>query len=152
MKQPTLKPIPAENRYELLRDYELVIDGIEIVVPKSFRYDGASIPPAAWQLTYSPFNPDVMLPALIHDWLFYIHQVDREKTDDIFFKLLRRNRVDYLKASAMWGAVRLAGEFFWDNDEEDIAMLVKLCRRVKNRPNFDKYQFPPEVIELTGTG
>lgn len=148
MKQPTLKPIPTENRYELIRDYDLVIDDIEVVIPKSFRYDGASIPAAAWQLTYSPFNPDVMLPALIHDWLFYTHQVNRDKTDDIFFKLLRRNGVDYLKASAMWGAVRVGGGLFWDNDEEDIAMLVRLCKRVQNRPNFEKYQFPQEVINL----
>ena len=48
LKQPSLKPHSTENKYELVRDYEIEVDGISIVVPKSFRYDGASIPPVAW--------------------------------------------------------------------------------------------------------
>ena len=70
MKQPTVKPAPSADRYEVTRDYDLNIDGEHIVVPKGLRYDGASIPEAAWQLTYTPFHPDVMAASVIHDWLW----------------------------------------------------------------------------------
>ena len=61
LKQPSLTPVPDQNKYELSRDYEIEVMGVDIVVPKFFRYDGASIPAPAWQFTFSPFHPDVML-------------------------------------------------------------------------------------------
>ena len=149
-KQPTLTAIPNQNRYQLVRDYEIEVEDVEVVVPKFFRYDGASIPAPAWQLTYSPFHPDVMLPSLVHDWLFYNHQVDQEKADDIFYRLLRDNGVDYLKANTMWLAVRTAGGFFWENDEEDEAFLVWLCKKVHGRANYERYQFPDEIKARCG--
>ncbi|MEP2652806.1 MAG: DUF1353 domain-containing protein [Paraglaciecola sp.] len=89
-----------------------------------------------------------MLPSLIHDWLFYNHQTDRETTDDIFYELLRKNKVSYLKATAMWAAVRAGGGLFWDNDKEDTEMLKKLCKKVRNRANYEGYQFPSEIKQL----
>lgn len=150
LKQPSLIPVPDKNKYELTRDYEIEVEGIEIVVPKHFKYDGASIPAVAWQLTFSPFHPDVMLPSLIHDWLFYNHQVDREMTDKILYRLLIDNGVNYLRANTMWAAVRVGGALFWENDEDDIEMLVKLCRKICKRPNFSRYQLPQEVIQQCG--
>jgi hypothetical protein len=145
IKQPSLTPIPHENKYELARDYEIQAEGVEIVVPRHFRYDGASIPGPAWQLTYTPFHPDVMVPALIHDWMYYNHQEDREVADDVFYRLLKDNGVSNLMANVMWGAVRTGGGLFWDNDEEDEEFLLKLCKKVRERPNFDRYKFPPEI-------
>lgn len=147
LKQPFLNPIPPENKYELFRDYEITVNGVDIVVPKFFRYDGASIPSPAWQLTYSPFHPDVMLPSLVHDWMFYNHQENRDVTDEIFYRLLRDNGVNYLKANTMWAAVRTGGALFWDNDQEDIDTLVRLCKKVRDKPNYARYRFPNEVIQ-----
>lgn len=147
LKQPSLVSVPPKNKFELNRDYELTIDGHLIVVPKGFQYDGASIPSVAWQLTNSPFHPDVMLPSLIHDWLFYNHQTDQETADEIFYKLLRKNGVNYLKSNTMWAAVRTAGQLFWENDDEDLAFLCELYNKVKTRSNFDKYKFPEDVTE-----
>jgi len=147
MKQPTLVSVPDENKYELVIDYEIVVDGTEIVVPKYFRYDGASIPAPAWQLTFSPFHPDVMLPSLIHDWVFYNHQINRDALDEIFYRLLRDNGVNYLKANTMWAAVRATGGIFWDNDDEDNNMLLELCIKVRDSPNFERYKFPQTTIE-----
>lgn len=148
LKQPTLKPIPnGVERYELLRDYKVEAEGVSVTVPQYFRYDGASIPKPAWQLIYTPFHPDVMAPSLVHDWLFYSHQVDRRKTDDIFYTLLKKNGVSNLMANTMWVAVRTSGFLSWKNDEEDIEDLVKLCNKVRNRPDFDAYHFPSEVQE-----
>lgn len=67
MKQPTLRPFSKEEMYEVTRDYLVEIMDMEIIVPKLFRYDGASVPAIAWQLIHTPFNPLVMAPALVHD-------------------------------------------------------------------------------------
>ncbi|WP_394209229.1 DUF1353 domain-containing protein [Enterovibrio calviensis] len=147
LKQPKLQPSALVNKYELTWDFEIEADGVDIVVPKYFRYDGATIPAIAWQITFTPFHPDVMMPALVHDWLFYNHQVDREQADDILFTLLRQNGVDNLRANMIWGAVRTAGGLFWDNDDEDIETLKKLYRLVKNRENVDRYSFPQAIID-----
>ena len=143
---PIVVPHPAENTYELRRDYRLESHGVTVVAPKFFRFDGASIPAPAWMFAYTPFHPDVMLPSLIHDWMYYNHQESREVADDMFFTLLKDNGVSNFMANAMWGAVRAGGGFFWDNDEDDIDMLVALCRKVHRRPNFDGYKFPEDVI------
>ena len=148
MKQPTLRPAPSFEHYEVVRDFEP--DGLahEIVVPKDFHYDGASIPAAAWQLTYTPFHPDVMAAALVHDWLYYNHQVDQETADDLFFDILRANGVGMFKAGTMWIAVRNFGAAFWANDAADLQFLVSLCAALRGRPNFSKYHFPTDVTAL----
>lgn len=150
LTQPSLTPHPTQNKYQLARDYRVMVQHTKIVIPRYFRYDGASIPAAAWVLTFSPFHPDVMLPSLVHDWMYYNHQQSREETDDLFYDLLRDNGVSYAKASVMWAAVRSGGELFWENDDEDIQMLVDLCKKVQGRPNFADYSFPPEVLQRCG--
>jgi len=152
MNQPTLRPAPAYDHYEVARDFQP--DGIsqEIVVPKWFRYDGASIPAAAWQLTYTPYHPDVMTASVVHDWLYYNHQVERDVADDLFYDILRANGVGTLIASTMWGAVKSFGGLFWDNDDADVQYLVSLCARLRGRPNFDRYRFPPEISALCPPG
>jgi len=88
-----------------------------------------------------------MLPSLIHDWMYYNHQADRDITDDLFFTLLKNNGVSNFMANLMWGAVKAGGEFVWDNDEEDIEMLTELCRKVFGRPNFEGYKFPRGIVD-----
>ena len=151
LTQPSLKPHPRENKYQLTRDYELVVREANIVIPRTFVYDGASIPALAWQYTFSPFHPDVMLPSLVHDWMYYNHQEERETTDDIFFELLRDGGVSHFKATAMWGAVRVGGELFWENDEDDTEMLLKLCKRVRERSSFYDYRFPEDIVARVDT-
>lgn len=147
MNQPTLRPVPSKDFYEVVRDFELVGFNQEVVVPKFFQYDGASIPPIGWQATYTPFHPDVMAAALVHDWIYYTHQVSRNKADDLLFDLLRANGVGRFKANTMWLAVKTAGEPFWENDKDDVVFLLDLCRRLRGRPNFDKYHFPQEITD-----
>lgn len=147
MQQPTLIPVPHTEKYEVVRDFEVQVENITVVVPRFFRYDGASIPAPAWQIIHSPFNPLVMGPALVHDWLYYNHQVDRETADDIFEALLRQNGVESGKRFVMWAAVRTAGNLYWDNDSYDIEDMIRLCRKVQGRKNFNKYCFPQDVVQ-----
>ncbi|MDD1795441.1 DUF1353 domain-containing protein [Enterovibrio sp. ZSDZ42] len=147
INQPRLKPSALTNKYELTKDFGITVNGVNILVPQYFRYDGATIPSAAWQITFTPFHPDIMMPALVHDWLFYNHQVSRKEADSILYTLLCQNGVDNLRANMIWSAVRAGGRFFWDNDEDDKAYLRTLYELVKNKKNVSKYCFPKEIID-----
>lgn len=138
-----LKPIPALQRYELLDEHYVRAGGMDIYVPTGFRFDGASIPPAAWQLIYTPFNPVLMEPALVHDWLYHTHQCgSRLLADEIFHELLMRNGVDDMRRYAMFKAVRLGGESGWEQRTEECAEMRRLYHCHKDRPDVAKYGFP----------
>jgi len=117
LPQPKLTPRPLENLYELLEDYTYIctIDGkrIEIAVPARFLYNGASIPAVGWIITYTPFHPDVMAPALVHDYLYINHVVDREAADSILYQMLIDNGVTRTTAEIMFQAVRVGGSGYW---------------------------------------
>lgn len=148
---PTRNEISREWEYELVQDFEIMYRDETITVPKYFSYDGASIPAVAWQATYSPFDPVVMGPALVHDWLYSNHQVSRSDADKLFRKLLESNRVPKPKVRAMYYAVDLAGGAYWENSKDDIKYLVSLYKKLRDEGvDVDKYKFPPEVIEAAG--
>ena len=109
--------MPEEDRYELLEDFTVLCD-VEgacytITVPSGFLYDGASIPPPGWILGYTPHHPDMMLPALVHDYLYTTREVDRLTADSIFYELLIQNGVKKPIAEVMFQAVRACGGGHW---------------------------------------
>jgi hypothetical protein len=120
-----------EDAYEVVGDLAIKRKGEVIRVPKFFQFDGASIPPAAWQLVGSPFLPRFMTASVFHDWLYHTHQVDRETTDELFHDLLVSNGVGKVKASLMCAAVANFGGWYWENDADDLAYLKRLAARIK---------------------
>jgi hypothetical protein len=147
-----IKLAPALNgfnntwEYELLDDVGTTVAGQPIVVPRMFSYDGATIPSLAWKLIYTPFDPIVMAPALVHDWLYSNHQVSKEDADTALKNLLMQNGVPGDKASIIHKAVAWFGNEAWENKPNDIAYLKWLCAKLKaagvdTRP----YKFPPDT-------
>lgn len=145
--QPELRPLPNKGMYRLVEDYAIISLGHRIVVPGAFRYDGASIPAGAWRLTYTPYHPVVMAPALIHDWVYCNHQVGRALGDKIFYDILLRNGADDETAWVMWQAVHRFAGFAWDWSERDVYELRLLHRVIQRRENFEEYRFPMEAIQ-----
>lgn len=132
--------------YELIEDFKIDYQGAMIVVPKYFSYDGASIPSFGWQAIYTPFDPIVMLPALVHDWLYTNHQIQRDQADKLFRKLLKDNGVPPPKVETMYRAVQFFGAAAWDNSSDDIKYLRWLKKKlIDNGIDVSPYQFPPEV-------
>ncbi|WP_137937580.1 DUF1353 domain-containing protein [Chitinivorax sp. B] len=136
-KQPQLSPWPEAEHYRLLADYEIDTPFGLVNIPSHFHYDGASVPALAWQVTYTPFHPDVMAPALVHDWLYYTHHIaghaiSRDNADDTLEDLLRRNGVGSAKRRMMIAAVKLAGGAVWDNNEEDRMVLKNVFGALTN--------------------
>lgn len=144
-EQPILSPNPTTNKYELEKDFSIAVKDITIVVPQYFEYDGASIPKIAWPFTFSPFAPDVMVPALVHDWLYYNHQTSRQLADEIFGILLASNGVANGKVNTMQKGAENFGKKHWALQEGEKQYLKELYAKVKNSPNVEAYQFPPEI-------
>ncbi len=153
-----VKPIPknsplydpiliSEDSYELVEDLVISVDGTQYAVPKGFRYDGASIPGVFWLLTYSPFSPDVMRAAAVHDWMYYSHpfgetHAARAKVDKVFYRILIMEKVSRLKAGIMYLAVRLMGWTVWPNSKANEAMLKAIQAKVLKSPRYPLYCFP----------
>lgn len=80
----------------------------DIVVPRGFRTDFASIP-RVFRVALDPAN-DVAPAALVHDFLYTCGQFEeRALADRVFLDALRANGVGWIRARTMWAAVRLAG-------------------------------------------
>lgn len=132
-----------DEAYELTDDFHSQYQDQDIWVPKFFQYDGASIPPPAYQIIGTPFNPRLMEAAVVHDWLYYTQQFPRATADEIFYELLIKAGVPKLKAILMRESVQGFGAWYWDNDEEDDAYLTELKQKIINDDRDPaKYHFP----------
>lgn len=129
-----LQLVPENNKYQLAKDYNIVItietQSYSIWIPKGFEYDGATIPALFWQTMYSPFAPDVMRAALVHDWLYYTHKVqqtpiNRETADKIFEAIIKADGVKGNKANLMYTALRVGGQPAWKNTKPQNDYLNK---------------------------
>lgn len=88
-----------------------------VTIPVDYRFDGASIPRAAWSIIGAPFEPDFCLAACVHDWYCeHSHECGdyqaRVIGDAVFFWLLAKAGVPCWKRVAMYLAVRLNSWWF----------------------------------------
>jgi len=123
---PKLKPLPLEGKYELLENLNVVYttdDGEikAVLVPKGYKTDGASIPRALWSLIGSPFQPNFITAAIVHDWHCNIRDgvvklnsdiISVDEMSDLFFDLLVLDDVSYIEAGAMAASVRIYKTLF----------------------------------------
>jgi hypothetical protein len=99
-------PRPECGMYELVDS--VMVEGI--LVPKYFRWDGASIPRILWRVIGTPFNPMFMAPSMVHDYLYSNPgKMSRKDVDKLFLKLLLHNGVDEDLAETIYTGVRLGG-------------------------------------------
>lgn len=109
MNTINLQPLPQSRRYVLTGDVE--VSGH--VVPNGFQTNGASIPRPFWFIVGSPYAPEVIHAALVHDWLYLCHAVDRTTADDIFYERMIADGVLRWRALIMRVAVRIFGGMAW---------------------------------------
>jgi Protein of unknown function (DUF1353) len=112
-KAPTLIPYPNGKGYVLTMEYRLTVNGETLVIPRGFLFDGASVPRAAWFFIGDNYEPDFMIAALAHDWLYWSHQWPKEKADKALRDLLKASGVGAIRTAAMYRAVDLAGGPAW---------------------------------------
>jgi len=146
MPQPRMSPIPERGLWCNDFDFGVFIRGVCILVPRFFCIDGASIPRYLWAITYHPFDAKIILAALVHDWLYWSHQVSKEEADLIFLDLLIENGVHPTMAYMMYKAVAIFGDNSWELKEAEKPLLLMLYILIKDSPRFQDYHFPVDVL------
>lgn len=111
--------VPYGTVYQTAGELHVVLSNVDrvfhwVTIPPGFRFDGASIPRCLWSLIGSPFEPDLMQAACVHDW-YCEHTAgcyqSRVIGDAVFFYLLTRAGVPRWRRVLMYLGVRLHS--FW---------------------------------------
>ena len=111
--------IPDGDRYQTACELTVAIGNVPgtvhvVIIPRGYIFDGASIPRCLWSLIGSPFEPDLMQAACVHDW-YCEHTTgcyqSRVIGDAVFFYLLTRAGVPRWRRVLMYLGVRLHS--FW---------------------------------------
>ena len=94
-----------------------VLDGatVEVVAPRMYTWDGASIPRPLWRIIGKPLDPRFALASLVHDWICEHAETRPQRVfgDAVFLWLLRDAGVPAWRHYAMWLAVSAWRRFVW---------------------------------------
>lgn len=99
--------------------YRVGISHDSIVVPVGFVTDFASIPPALQSIIQQ--NGPYLLPAVVHDYLYWMQTCTRNQSDRILMLAMIENDVGKFDREAIYSAVRAAGSFAWAANAKDRA-------------------------------
>lgn len=105
------------DKWKTVEDFTLTTpDGLQLFIPKGFKYDKASVPRAVWW--YIPRDhKQTVIAALVHDFLYEYRLLSRKQSDQIFYDLLRLAGMRYTKAKMAYWAVRAGGWVYWNREE-----------------------------------
>jgi hypothetical protein len=107
--------------FELTADFVTTVDGNQITVPRFFITDFASVPRWAQSVVQND-EPDILRPALLHDYLYQQRGVvsplgpnyTREDCDAILRDAMKTAGSSWWKRHLVWLAVRVGGGVFWN--------------------------------------
>jgi hypothetical protein len=118
----------VDGRHWIVRQpltYRIGISNATMTVPVGFVTDFASIPQALQSIIRQ--NGLYILPAVVHDYLYWKQTCTREQADQIFMLAMIENKVADVHRFPIHGAVRAAGSFAWDdNAKERAARLIRI--------------------------
>jgi len=118
----------SDARFWIVKEplvYRVGVSKDSIVIPRGFVTDFASIPPALQSLIQQ--NGPNLLPAVVHDYLYWTGICNRRQSDQLFKLAMIENRVTAVQQTAIYNAVRAAGSFAWDgNRQEQRRGLVRI--------------------------
>ena len=99
------------EKFTLYEDIPFEVGRYCFVVPIGFVSDGASIPPyVRWLI---PKHGRYTNAAILHDWLYTTHQLDRQIADELMIEQMCMDGVWWWRRRLMYPAVRLRGKESW---------------------------------------
>jgi hypothetical protein len=116
--------------------YTIGISKDTLTVPAGFVTDFASIPQVFHSLLRQ--NGNYLLPAVVHDYLYWKQTCTREQADQILWLGMIENRFPAFQRAPIYVAVRTAGGFAWEaNTRDRAARLVRILppERLSIGPN-----------------
>lgn len=99
--------------------YRIGVSQDSVTVPIGFVTDFASIPQALQSIIRQ--NGRYILPAVVHDYLYWKQTCTRDQSDQIFLLAMIENEVGNAHRFAIHNAVRAAGGFAWDDNARERA-------------------------------
>ena len=99
--------------------YVIGVSNDSVTVPVGFVTDFASIPQALQAIIRA--NGPYILPAVVHDYLYWKQACTREQADRILLLGMIENQVREVHRIAIHDAVRIAGGFAWNDNARDRA-------------------------------
>lgn len=79
--------------------------------------NGASIPRFLWPIFGGPFTGRHRNAAVLHDAYYHKHHgKTRKQVDAMFYRKMRDDGVNYIKAKAMYYGVRVGGRKAWKGE------------------------------------
>jgi phosphate/sulfate permease len=111
--RPPMVPVGDVSFYVTSKPlvYEVLDTKKTIVVPKGFVTDLASVPFYFWAVL--PRDGVYMLPAIIHDYLYWDQRCGRSEADDVLFLAMKEYEIDAARRWIIYLGVRLGGSFSW---------------------------------------
>ena len=136
VKTVRVEPYPDGRTWYLLRELVYVDGDLRIVVPKGFETDFASVPTVFTNVfpRWGVYGE----AAVLHDWLYWNQQFDRERSDDVFLEAMVGLGVSWLTRMSLYYAVRIFGQCAWD-DNHLIASQGFSRVRTKQSPAVPKW-------------
>ena len=113
-----VRPLPKENKYELIFSLNFFIGNTFYEVPAGFRFE-CSVPMFFRRVLPTPFQPKVMRAAAIHDYLYHNHICSRKEADKIFRETLMQDGVSKIVANIMYAGVRIGGWCAYNKGEKN---------------------------------
>jgi hypothetical protein len=118
----------ADGRHWIVKEpliYRVGISKDSVTVPRGFVTDLASIPPVLQSLIQQ--NGAYLLPAVVHDYLYWKQACTREQSDGVLLLAMIENKVSTVHRVAIYEAVRAAGSFAWaDNTRERSTHVLRI--------------------------
>jgi len=109
LNEIVVSPLPEHDMYVLQETLLFRIGRALYRVPKGFVFDGASIPRVFHSMLTTPYDPNVLRAACIHDYLYRVHEIGKKASDRAFRAVLRLDLVGETQAMLMYTAVRFGG-------------------------------------------
>ena len=116
-ERPQSETVPGKRLRRLTKNFLITLDdGMDLLIPKGFEWDGASIPNWYW-FRYQPFDPMNEIASLVHDFLYVKGLLTRARADEIFHNLMLCEQNGAWKAGVMYLAVRALGWTGYDSEK-----------------------------------
>ena len=107
--QPQCSPY-SKRLFILTADYHFWDKGKKYTIKKGFKWNGMSVPKAAWSLVGTPFGPMHCAAGLIHDWLYAKGLLSRLAADRLMKIVLEEHGEKEKIIEAMYKSVRIFGK------------------------------------------
>ena len=142
---PTLKPLRDGAKWQLMDNFLYRSDtyDIDLIIPKNFVTDLASIPRPLWAM-FPPATGKYRTSAIIHDYLYNTEFMPRKAIDTIFLEAMKDSSVSYLKRYTIYWAVRTFGGFTYKaHSLKSINGYRRLCKDYPEAVELPSYIFVP---------